>query len=643
MDDTRWRGLLVPLGVSTGDGRRFLPEGLSFRDLPLPLKWQRQDTMGHDDSIVVGAMEEINVGTVAEAVKQGWISEDAAQSLDSDMQGVWGVGVLFDSLDSEAMPRLAEDVAEVLHLLSQQVVGPSVDPGEAEAVLAEEGSDEPLTEQRLEELLVQAYETGVEPPIEILFTTYQIAAATLVPTPAFKQCRPFELLAGAPEALVAAVTGATDLPVADRETEWDGAAAARRVFDACTDGETVDPQCVSRAFLWQDPDADPSTMGAYKLGFADLVDGQLQIVPRGVAACAGGRGVDAADIPEDDKQAIRRKVCALYGQIQDEHEDWPDCPFDMQPDEMSTTDRSAALALVAAQGTHGAAEDFAMPPADHLYPLTVGEPDESGVRRVHGYIAAAGTCHTGFRECVTPPQSTGAYAAFHRYTTTRSGRGLPVAAGRITLAGGALTGSCQCCPGIDDHACNRLSMGAAVAHYDRAQPVAWVRAVDTPAGIWVSGVLDPDCSPTDLQQLSSPRLRVSGDWRETAGNLELAEVLVLSRQAPGFPIPRTHISHGRQTALVAAGPVTAGPVVRVRPAPAVPVVDSKQLARDLAAELAAGGYLPALLPEGASTALPPQQAANPQLVAELAAEVTGYADQARHNAVQELISEVTGV
>lgn len=638
--DTKWRGLLAPLGVSTGDGRRFLPEGLSSRELPLPLKWQRQDTMGHDDSIIVGAVEQINVGTVAQAVKEGWISQDAAKPLDKDMQGAWGVGTLFDSLDSRSMPRLAEDVAEVLHLLAEQVVGPSVDPGEAEAVLAEEGSDEPLTEQRLEELLVQAYETGVEPAIEILFTTYQIAAATLVPTPAFKQCRPFELLAGQPEALVAAVSGATDLPVADRETEWDGAAAARRVFDACTDGDTVDPQCVSRAFLWQDPDADPTTMGAYKLGFADVIDGQLQIVPRGVAACAGGRGVDAADIPDEDKQAIRRKICALYGQIQDEHEDWPDCPFDMQSDEMSTTDPSVALALVAAQAVYGELEDFAVPPADHLYPLTVGEPDQFGVRHVHGYIAAAGTCHTGFRECVTPPQSTGgAYAAFHRYTTTRSGRSLPVAAGRITLAGGALTGSCPCCPGIDDHACNRLSMGATVAHYDRARPVAWVRAVDVPAGIWVSGVVDPDCSPADLQQLSSPRLRVSGDWRETAGNLELAEVLVLSRQAPGFPVPRTHISRGRQTALVAAGPV-----LRERPAPAVPVFDSKQLARDLAAELAAGGYLPVVLPGGAPAPVPPQQqAADPQLVAALAAEVTGHLDQARHNAVQDLISEVTGV
>src|SRR5690606_590087 len=71
-------------------------------------------------------------------------------------------------------------------------------------------------------------------------------------------------------ALVAAVGGSTALPVADRDTPWDGDAAASRVFELCTDGDTVDPQCVARAFLWRDDDADPTTRAAYRLGFADV-------------------------------------------------------------------------------------------------------------------------------------------------------------------------------------------------------------------------------------------------------------------------------------------------------------------------------------------------------------------------------------
>jgi hypothetical protein len=124
--------------------------------------------------------------------------------------------------------------------------------------------------------------------------------------------------------LAAAVTGSTRLPVAGRELEWDGAGAMRRVFE-WADGDT---SRLSRAFLYRDEDADPQTQAAYKLGFADVIDGRLTIVPRGVAATAGGRGVNAADIPDDQKDGIRSRICMLYGRIRSEFEDWPACPFD---------------------------------------------------------------------------------------------------------------------------------------------------------------------------------------------------------------------------------------------------------------------------------------------------------------------------
>lgn len=124
-------------------------------------------------------------------------------------------------------------------------------------------------------------------------------------------------------ALAAAVTGSTTLPVADRAREWDGAAAMRRVFDWAA-GDT---SRISGAFLWRDPDADPATQAAWKLGFADVIDGTLTMVPRGVAATAGGRGVDSADIPATDKARIRSRICTLYGKIRNQFEDWPPCPF----------------------------------------------------------------------------------------------------------------------------------------------------------------------------------------------------------------------------------------------------------------------------------------------------------------------------
>lgn len=134
---------------------------------------------------------------------------------------------------------------------------------------------------------------------------------------------------GIDEARAAAVVGSTDLPIAARDLEWDGAAAMGRVFNQYTDDDgNVDTEAVARAFLYRDPEADPTTMRAYRLGFADIVDGELRIVPRGVAATAGGRGVRAADIPPDEASRIEGRICSLYGQIRDEDETWPACPFD---------------------------------------------------------------------------------------------------------------------------------------------------------------------------------------------------------------------------------------------------------------------------------------------------------------------------
>lgn len=130
-------------------------------------------------------------------------------------------------------------------------------------------------------------------------------------------------------ALAAAVVGSDDLPIGDTGTEWDGAAAERRVFDLYTDDDgTVDTEGVARAFLYRDDDADPTTQAAYKLGYADVVDGTLTIIPRGVSATAGGRGVDAADIPDDEKASIRTRICGLYDEIRSSDDTWPECPFE---------------------------------------------------------------------------------------------------------------------------------------------------------------------------------------------------------------------------------------------------------------------------------------------------------------------------
>lgn len=193
---TRWRGLLAPINKPTGDGRRMAHGAFTHRPLPLGLKWQRVDDNGHDASVIVGLMDRIR------------IDEEAGE--------VWGEGELFD--DQPALPRLTEDVSEALLLTTKKVIGPSVDAGACEAVLVRTGSDVPLTGDEIDDILWEAMEAGTDPDIEILFTRYEIAAATLVVIPAFAEARPFELLAtdaGAEPAsvsLVASLTAAAAPP-----------------------------------------------------------------------------------------------------------------------------------------------------------------------------------------------------------------------------------------------------------------------------------------------------------------------------------------------------------------------------------------------------------------------------------------------
>ena len=91
-----------------------------------------------------------------------------------------------------------------------------------------------------------------------------------------------------------AVTSFQDLPVADRDREWDGAAAERRVRDWA---DALDePNAKYRdAHMWYDADKKDN-FTAYKTLIADVVDGKLVAVPRGVMPAAnviqGGRGGD---------------------------------------------------------------------------------------------------------------------------------------------------------------------------------------------------------------------------------------------------------------------------------------------------------------------------------------------------------------
>lgn len=161
------------------------------------------------------------------------------------------------------------------------------------------------------------------------------------------------------------VSGDPDLPFTGRDVAWDGSAAEQAVAAWAAKGDGVDPAKYGRAFFYRDPDADPTTQAAYKLGFATVVNGELRAVPKGIFAVAsvlsGGRG--GVDIPAAEQQKVQSRVGAYYRRMATQFKD----------DTISVPwgDDSGSAATVEA-----AADDT--PPSDASEDGRLPDSDESG-------------------------------------------------------------------------------------------------------------------------------------------------------------------------------------------------------------------------------------------------------------------------
>jgi hypothetical protein len=108
-----------------------------------------------------------------------------------------------------------------------------------------------------------------------------------------------------------------DLPLADRDREWDGSQAESRVrkWAGAEDGPN---EKYRDAFVWYDGD-NKDNFTAYKLPIADVVDGELKAVPRAVMSAAGV--VDGArggvDVPDDEVDRIKSHLARYYKKMGD--------------------------------------------------------------------------------------------------------------------------------------------------------------------------------------------------------------------------------------------------------------------------------------------------------------------------------------
>jgi len=116
------------------------------------------------------------------------------------------------------------------------------------------------------------------------------------------------------------VSGATNLPLADRDRAWDASAARGRVRSH-TGSEDEPSRAYRNAFFWFDGDA-ADNFGSYKLPFADVVGGKLTAIPRGIFAAAavmqGARG--GADVGAD-AGAIKSRIGGYYAKMRRKFDD----------------------------------------------------------------------------------------------------------------------------------------------------------------------------------------------------------------------------------------------------------------------------------------------------------------------------------
>jgi hypothetical protein len=140
--------LVIPEGVESGDGRKFKKEAISLRELPLPLLWQIKTADGHNGSVVVGRIDHMER------------TED-------------GIGNATGVFDTGAYGKEAERMVREGFMR-----GVSADLDMFEASEDQEDAENSGTK-----------EDGKIGGNKLTITQARVMAVTIVPKPAFEQCK----------------------------------------------------------------------------------------------------------------------------------------------------------------------------------------------------------------------------------------------------------------------------------------------------------------------------------------------------------------------------------------------------------------------------------------------------------------------
>lgn len=134
-----------------------------------------------------------------------------------------------------------------------------------------------------------------------------------------------DLLAVAGAPVQSKASGSLSLPLSARGAAWDATAAEGRVRAWAGGGDSLDEMDwvkYRKAFFWFD-DSKPENVGSHKLPFADVIDGELTAIWRGVTAAAGvisgARG--GVDIPDADMPGVKARIGHYYDRAAHQYDD----------------------------------------------------------------------------------------------------------------------------------------------------------------------------------------------------------------------------------------------------------------------------------------------------------------------------------
>jgi hypothetical protein len=159
-DTAPWEGVLAVEGIVTGDGREFAPNALTWAELPVPLRWNIEDSHGGE-----ARTKAVNVGRIDKVWRDG--------------NRIMGAGVLDLSDDNG---RRAYDKIKGEFLRGVSIDADSISDADVEFVWPEDanaGTEDGGEDDLFEMLFAQ--------PEKVIFHGGRIRAATLVDIPAFAE------------------------------------------------------------------------------------------------------------------------------------------------------------------------------------------------------------------------------------------------------------------------------------------------------------------------------------------------------------------------------------------------------------------------------------------------------------------------